>query len=337
MKEVTGKVAFITGAGSGIGLGLARVFHAAGMKVVIADLDQQHLDAALPHFRVRPQAAHAIKLDVTDRDVMARAADEVERVFGKVHVLCNNAGVGVFGSLLEASYDDWDWALGVNVGGVINGVQTFLPRMLVHGEGGHIVTTSSMSGLLARIGGIYAATKYALVGYMETLRAELEPHGIGVSVLCPGLVNTAIFEGENSRPARYRNTRFRALVSGEQGDVMREQVLPTGMDPMEVGQRVLRGIRRNDLYILTHPEYEAGLRERFEAILASFPLEKPPARRVAASVAVLRNPMFAAERDRRLAERRKRSPAKARHKPKAAGKSKSGRAVHKRKRVRKPG
>src|SRR6185295_1088764 len=329
MKEVTGKVALITGGGSGIGLVMARICHAAGMQVVIADLDQQHLDAALAHFRAQPQAVHAIKLDVTNRDAMARAADEVERVFGKVHILCNNAGVGVFGSLLEASYDDWDWALSVNVGGVINGVQTFLPRMLAHGEGGHIVTTSSMSGLLACVGGIYITTKYALVGYMETLRLELAPRGIDVSVLCPGLVHTAIFEGENSRPARYRNTRFRALVSGAQGDVMREQVLPTGMDPMEIGRRVLQGIQRNDLYILTHPEYEPGLRERFDAILASFPAETPPAPRVAASAGVLRHPMFAAERDRRLAQRRKRSPSKARRKSKSRVKSGRGSAVKK--------
>lgn len=310
MKDFKGKVAFITGAGSGIGLGMARALRSAGMRIVIADISQQHLDRALSDLGERPQDVHAIRLDVTDREAMARAADEAERTFGRVHVLCNNAGVGVFGSLLEASYDDWDWALAVNVGGVVNGVQTFLPRMLAHGEGGHIVTTSSMSGLLAAIGGIYITTKYALVGYMETLRLELAPHGIGVSVLCPGLVNTAIFEGENSRPARYRNTRFRALVSDQPGDVMREQVLPTGMDPLEIGRRVLTGIRRNDLYILTHPEYQAGLRERFDAILASFPREKPPARRVAGSAAVLRNPMFAEERDRRLAEHRKASPAK---------------------------
>jgi NAD(P)-dependent dehydrogenase (short-subunit alcohol dehydrogenase family) len=333
MKTVTSKVAFITGGGSGIGLGMARAFHAAGMKVVIADLDQEHLDAAMAHFRAQPHTVHAIKLDVTNREAMARAADETERVFGKVHVLCNNAGVGVFGSLLEASYDDWDWALSVNLGGAINGVQTFLPRMLAHGEGGHIVTTSSMSGLLACIGGIYITTKYALVGYMETLRLELASHGIGVSVLCPGLVNTAIFEGENSRPARYRNTRFRALVSDAQGDVMREQVLPTGMDPMEIGRRVLQGMQRNDLYILTHPEYEPGLRERFDAILASFPAETPPAARVAASAGVLRHPMFAAERDRRLAQRSKRAPA--RRKSKSRAKPGSVSATRRRKRVRK--
>jgi NAD(P)-dependent dehydrogenase (short-subunit alcohol dehydrogenase family) len=333
MKTVTGKVAFITGGGSGIGLGMARAFHAAGMKVVIADLDQQHLDAAMAHFRAQPHTVHAIKLDVTDREAMARAADEAERVFGKVHVLCNNAGVGVFGSLLEARYDDWDWALSVNLGGAINGVQTFLPRMLAHGEGGHIVTTSSMSGLLACIGGIYITTKYALVGYMETLRLELASHGIGVSILCPGLVNTAIFEGENSRPARYRNTRFRALVSDAQGDVMREQVLPTGMDPKEIGRRVLQGVQRNDLYILTHPEYEPGLRERFDAILASFPAETPPAARVAASAGVLRHPMFAAERDRRLARRSKRPPS--RRKSKSRAKPGSVSATRRRKRVRK--
>jgi NAD(P)-dependent dehydrogenase (short-subunit alcohol dehydrogenase family) len=333
MKDLAGKVAFITGAGSGIGLGIARTLHAAGMKVVIADLDQQHLDTALTHFRAPPPAVHAIKVDVTDRQAMTRAADEAERVFGPVHVLCNNAGVGVFGSLLEATYDDWDWALGVNLGGVINGVQTFVPRMLAHGEGGHIVTTSSMSGLLAAIGGIYITTKYALVGFMETLRLELEPKGIGVSVLCPGLVNTAIFEGENSRPTRYRNTRFRALVGNEPGDVMREQVLPTGMDPMEIGRRVLGGIKRNDLYILTHSEYEPGLRERFEAILASFPTETPPAARVTGSAGVLRHPMYAAERDRRLAERRRRAPTKSRSKPKSRGKS--ARTVRKRRRVHK--
>ncbi|HEY7378519.1 MAG TPA: SDR family NAD(P)-dependent oxidoreductase [Steroidobacteraceae bacterium] len=315
MRAVAGKVAFITGAGSGIGLGIARTLHAAGMKVVIADLSQEHLDRALPHFAARAADVHAIRLDVTDRDAMMRAADEAERVFGSVHILCNNAGVGVFGSLLEASYDDWDWALGVNVGGVVNGVQTFLPRMLAHGEGAHVVTTSSMSGLLAAIGGIYITTKYALVGFMETLRLELAPHGIGVSVLCPGLVNTHIFEGENSRPARYRNTRFRALVSDAPGDVMREQVLPTGMDPMEIGRRVLAGIRRNHLYILTHPEYREGLRERFDAILASFPRERPLARRVAGSAAVLRNPMFAEERERRLAEHRKAAGKSRKRKP----------------------
>ena len=183
------------------------------------------------------------------------------------------------------------------------------------------------------IGGIYITTKYALVGYMETLRLELEPHGIGVSVLCPGLVNTAIFEGENSRPARYRNTRFRALAAMS-GDVMREQVLPTGMDPMEVGRRVLQ---RNSSQRPLHPD-APGIRSRACASVSmrSWPHFRPRRRRHGGwppRSGVLRHPMFAAERDRRLAERRKRSPAKARRKRRRE--RSQDRAVRKRKK-RKP-
>lgn len=303
MKDVAGKVAFITGGASGMGLGMARAFSAAGMKVVIADVRRDHLEQAISRFRGSQAQVHPIQVDVADRDAMARAADETERVFGKVHLLCNNAGVGIFGSLLEATYDDWDWGLGVNLGGVINGVQTFLPRIRSHGEGGHILTTASMSGLLGGVAGIYATAKYAVVGFMECLRPELEPLGIGTSVFCPGLVNTSIFEAEKLRPARFANTRYQAPAEGH-AEFMRTKILPTGMDPLEAGERVLQGIRRNDLYILTHPEYETGLRERFEAILASFPVEgPPPAARVAAEAVVLRHPMFPAERDRRLRAR----------------------------------
>lgn len=305
MKEVSGKVAFITGGASGMGLGMARVFSKAGMKVVIADVRRDHLDAAMAHFRSIKADVHPVQVDVANREAMSRAADESERVFGKVHVLCNNAGVGIFGPLLEATYDDWDWGLGVNLGGVINGVQTFLPRMRKHGEGGHIVTTASMSGLLGGVAGIYVAAKYAVVGFMETLRPELEPYGIGVSVFCPGLVNTNIHEVEKLRPAQYANTTYKTPAE-TRAEYMKTKILPAGMDPLEVGERVLRGIRRNDLYILTHPEYELGLRERFAAILASFPVEgPPPPARVAAEVVVLRHPMFAEERDRLLRERGK--------------------------------
>jgi NAD(P)-dependent dehydrogenase (short-subunit alcohol dehydrogenase family) len=305
MKNVEGKVAFITGGASGMGLGMARVFSKAGMKVVIADVHRDHLDSAMEKFRGANPGVHALQVDVADRAAMTRAADEAERVFGKVHVLCNNAGVGIVGPILEATYDDWDWGMGVNLGGVINGVQTFASRIRKHGEGGHIVTTASMSGLLGGVAGIYATAKYAVVGFMETLRPELEPFGIGVSVFCPGLVNTNIHEVEKHRPAQYGNTTYRA-PSEKRAQFMKAKILPSGMDPLEVGERVLRGIRRNDLYILTHPEYEPGLRERFAAILASFPVEgPPPPARVAAEAVVLRHPMFAAERDRLLRERAK--------------------------------
>lgn len=305
MKSVAGKVAFITGGASGMGLGMARVFVRAGIKVVIADVRRDHLDQALAHFKGAEHSVHAIELDVADRAAMWRAADETERVFGKVHILCNNAAVGIIGPALDATFDDWDWGLGVNIGGVVNGVQIFLPLIREHGEGGHIVTTASMGGIFAAgVAPIYNTSKYAVVGYMEALRPELEPLGIGVSAFCPGLVNTNIHEVEQLRPEQFSDTNSRDAAIAR-ASMMKNKVLPAGMDPMEIGERVLRGIRNNDLYILTHPEYEQGIRDRFEAILASIPVEQeqPPAARVAAESRVLRNPIFAAERDRKLRER----------------------------------
>ncbi len=307
MKNVNGKVAFITGGASGMGLGMARVFSAAGMRVVIADVREDHLESALQLFREPNPGVHVIRADVADRKAMAHAAVETEQVFGKVHVLCNNAGVGLVGSLLEASYDDWDWAMGVNLDGVFNGIHEFVPRIRSHGEGGHVVTTSSMGGLFAAgAAGIYNAGKYAVVALMEQLRPELAPHGIGVSAFCPGLVNTNIHQIERTRPAHYARTGYaaRAADQAAREEFMKTKILPAGMDPMEVGRRVLQGMLHNDLYILTHPEYEPGLRERFEALLASMPVEPPPsAARVAAEAVVLRNPLYAQERDRRLLAR----------------------------------
>jgi len=335
MKEVAGKVAFITGGASGMGLGMARVFSKAGMKVVIADVRRDHLDSAMEHFRGAEAGVLPLQVDVADRAAMARAADETERAFGKVHILCNNAGVGIVGPLLDATYDDWDWGLSVNLGGVINGVQTFLPRIRRHGEGGHIVTTASMSGLLGGVAGIYVAAKYAVVGFMETLRPELEPLNIGVSVFCPGLVNTNIHEVEKLRPAKYAHTTYKAPAE-TRAEFMKAKILPAGMDPLEVGERVLRGIRRNDLYILTHPEYEPGLRERFAAILASFPIEgPPPPARVAAEAVVLRHPMFAAQRDRLLRERAKQATkrrARSAERPRVKSKRTARRVTRRRKR-----
>ena len=135
MKIVEGKTAFITGGASGVGFGMAQVFAEAGMKVVIADIRQDHLDEAMAHFKATNAAVHPIKLDVTDRAAFARAADETEEVFGKVHLVCNNAGINLFNDMAEASYEDWDWVLGVNLGGVVNGVHTFVDRIKMHGEG----------------------------------------------------------------------------------------------------------------------------------------------------------------------------------------------------------
>lgn len=238
------------------------------MKVAVASRNIAHLEEAGAALEEMGGAVHTIQLDVADRAAMAAAADEVEQVFGKVHVLCNNAGTGIAVPIGGATYNDWDWALSVNLGGVINAVQAFLPKIRAHGEGGHIVSTSSMSGLfLNGNAGVYSTTKYAIVGMMEALRDELEAENIGVSVYCPGVVNTKFFASEDSRPSKFKENR---ALSAE----LRAQLtsaLVVGMDPREAGEYVVRGIRENRLYILSHPEYAQGVRERFEAILASMP------------------------------------------------------------------
>jgi NAD(P)-dependent dehydrogenase (short-subunit alcohol dehydrogenase family) len=303
MERVDGAVAFITGGASGMGLGMAQVFSGAGMRVVIADIRQDAIDGALRLFPAGNPGVFGVRLDVSDRAAYVRAADAAEAKFGKIHVLVNNAGIGIVGSLLTATYADWDWGLAVNLGGVINGIQTIMPRIRRHGEPGHIVTTSSMSGIFAAgVAGIYTTAKYAVVGLMESLRPELEPHSIGVSAFCPGLVNTNIGEVDKLRPAEFRDSTYGAGAA-DRAAFMREKIFPHGMSPIEIGERVLEGIRRNDLWILTHSEYREGARQRFDAILASFPADTAPPERVTAEAMVVRNPLFAAERERRLAQR----------------------------------
>src|ERR1700734_1836221 len=202
MREVAGKVAFITGGDSGIGLGIARAFTDAGMKVVITYRTRSHLDEAMKLLQGAADRVHAINLDVTDRAAMEKAAAETVEVFGKVHVLVNNAGVAVIGGLSHASYEDWDWAMSVNAGGVFNGVRAFLPRIQAQGEGGQIVSVSSLAGMLGHApAGVYTASKFAVVGMMEALRAELAGTNIGVTVFCPGIVNTNIGSSARNRPA----------------------------------------------------------------------------------------------------------------------------------------
>jgi len=270
MIDLEGKVAFVTGATSGIGLGIARALHGAGMKVVIASRQNSHLEAAMRFFPDAQGSVYPLQLDVRDRDAMALAVEEVIRVFGKVHVLCNNAGIGIMAPVSQATYRDWDWAIAVNIGGAVNGIRSFLPRILEQSEGGHIVSTASMGGLfLGGIGGVYCTTKYAVVGMMESLRAELAPLGVGVSVFCPGLVNTNFHESEEGRPEEYAEEG--RTMNPEVKQRIKDQFMAKGMDPFEAGQRVLEGIRNNDLYIISHPEYAQGIRERFDAILASVP------------------------------------------------------------------
>jgi NADP-dependent 3-hydroxy acid dehydrogenase YdfG len=287
VENVSGRTAFVTGGASGIGLGMATAFAGAGMNVVIADLRADHIETALE--RLAGERVHAIELDVTDRKGFARAADESQEVFGNVHVLCNNAGMGILGPVTAARYDDWDWGLGVLVGGVVNGVQTFLPRMLAHGEGGHIVNTSSMAGVLPIPGAaIYITAKAAVIGLSEALRSELAEDGIGVSAFCPGPVQTNIREGGRVRPERYRDSGYAQL----EHELERRPNSPLWMDPVECGERVLEGIRRNDLYIFTHREFREGADERFRAMLASFPDEPLDEERAEAISFLLSNAIF---------------------------------------------
>ena len=274
MDNLEGKTAFITGGASGIGLGIAKAFVSAGMNVVIADLRQDHIDEAVEYFESRQQGRniHAIRLDVTDREAMSAAADEAEKVFGHVHVVVNNAGVGIEGPLKEATYADWDFGMGVNLGGVINGVQTFTPRIRAHGEGGHIVSTASLAGMITMPSNMimYVTAKAAVIAMMESLRTELAAEGVGVSVLCPGPIKSNIHQLNQNRPERFGAGE--AFVEAADRLAQR-QVSDLWMEPEEVGDMVVDAIRNDRLYIITHGEWREAAENRFKAILEAMPKE----------------------------------------------------------------
>jgi NAD(P)-dependent dehydrogenase (short-subunit alcohol dehydrogenase family) len=277
MKDLAGRTAFITGGANGIGLGLARVLLDQGCKVAVADIREDSIEQALALLDNREVAG--IRLDVTSRDGFAAAAAEAEGQLGPVTLLFNNAGINLFRSIDESSYEDWDWVLGVNLQGVINGVQTFVPRMKERGLGGHIVNTASMASFLASgMPGIYNCSKYAVRGLSESLRHSLHPHGIGVSVLCPGLVRSEIYRSDEVRPAEHAE-------GGHATDPAFVEILgkvhQIGMDPIEVAEKVVAAIRANRFYIFSHPEFKDELEEVFDQILAEFPDEAPDPQRLA--------------------------------------------------------
>jgi NAD(P)-dependent dehydrogenase (short-subunit alcohol dehydrogenase family) len=295
MQDVDGKVAFITGGASGIGLGLAKVLVRAGAKVVMADVRQDHLDEAQQWFTGNglESSVLCIRLDVTDRAAYAGAAEQTIKRFGKAHILVNNAGMGIGGSIKQAKYDDWDWGLGVMIGGVINGITTFLPYILKHGEGGHIVNTSSMAAVIPMTNfSIYGTAKAAMIGLSESIRGDLAADNIGVSAFCPGPVQTNIRESGKTRPDKYKRDSGFAEIEAR----LRERPnSPLWMDPVECGERILRGIRRNDLYIFTHREFKEGAAEHFAAMLAAFPDEPLNTGRADAIRFLLSNPIFTEE------------------------------------------
>jgi NADP-dependent 3-hydroxy acid dehydrogenase YdfG len=268
MKDVVGKVAFVTGGASGIGLAMARSFSAAGMKVAITDIEEAALDRVQDEFAESGAEVIHLKLDVTDRDAMEQAARETEAAFGKIHVVCNNAGVAVGGRVDAMDYNDWDWVMGVNLNGVINGVQTFVNRIKAHGEGGHFVNTASMAGQMPIPGGsIYTTSKYAVVGLSEVMRTDLARYDIGVSVLCPGGVTTNVAKSGRNRPA---NLKREADTSRLSLGKLSETVMEDMLDASVIGDMVLEAILADDLYIFSHPHLKPIVDARTAAIHASF-------------------------------------------------------------------
>jgi NAD(P)-dependent dehydrogenase (short-subunit alcohol dehydrogenase family) len=278
MIDLEGKTAFITGGASGIGLGIAGALLEVGMNVMVADRRPDHIEEALTGLRqwVETRHLHAICLDVTDRAAMAAAADETERVFGRLHVLVNNAGVGLQGPFKGISYADWDFGLGVNLGGVINGLQTFLPRIRAHGQGGHIVNTASLAALVPMPAAfvVYVAAKAAVVTISETIRDELARERIGVSVLCPGPVRTNIHEVSANRPPQFGVGE--AYRQAEQAGATKVP-FPSMMEPAEVGGLVLKAVRNDEFYVITHGEWRPMAAARHAALLAAMPEKVDPA------------------------------------------------------------
>lgn len=266
MRDLKGKVAFITGGAGGIGLAMAKVFGREGMSVMLADIEAPALDRAVEELRGLQVRAEGVVADVTNRDSLRAAALETIARFGKVHLVCNNAGVGSGGAFGSVPAKDWAWVVDVNQLGVVYGMETFAPLMLSHGEGGHFVNTASMAGFVSPPGmEPYCATKFAVVAMSEGWAAQLAPQGVGVSILCPGFVKTRIHESRRNRPADYgEDTRPPGF------DASLAMPVLTGIPVEPVAERVLEGVIDGDLYIFTHPEMRAAVEARFAGVMAAF-------------------------------------------------------------------
>ena len=246
--DIAGKVAIVTGAASGVGLGIATALAEAGAKVALADIQKEAVEQAAHGLAATGKTVVPVVIDVTDDSSVAAAAREVERAFGKLHIACNNAGVALHGTkLVDVRLDEWDWVIRVNVYGVIHGIRHFVPAIQKHGEGGHVVNTASVSGLHMRRGtnqGAYSMSKYAVVALSEALEIELDGTNVGVTVLCPGPVNTNIADGAKNRPERMGGAFHRA-----QDAYLRERLSREGLAPLEAGRKVAGAIRDGQFYL----------------------------------------------------------------------------------------
>jgi NAD(P)-dependent dehydrogenase (short-subunit alcohol dehydrogenase family) len=270
MQDLVGKVAFVTGAASGIGLGIAEALAQAGVKVMMADIEQDALDREVARLAATNADVAGVRADVSLKDELQRAADATIERFGKVHILVNNAGVGGGGTYGEWSDASWDWVIGVNLMSVVWGIEIFGPLMEQHGEGGQIVSTASMAGLVAAVAPGYNVTKYGVVALSEGLRPTLA--GIGVSVLCPGFIRTRIMESARAIPERLVGQIALPDPTALPNEfaVMATQAIQNGIDPLYVGELVVEGIEGDWPYIFTDNNFEAGVDLRFAAIKAGF-------------------------------------------------------------------
>ncbi|MFO1402517.1 MAG: SDR family NAD(P)-dependent oxidoreductase [Steroidobacteraceae bacterium] len=276
MKDYQGKVAFITGGASGAGLGQAKVFAAAGCHLVLADVRPKPLAEAHAWFSERGVRVHTIQLDITDRAAYARAADEVEKVYGTPpQLLFNTAGVNTFGPVEKSTFEDFDWVMGVNLGGVVNGMLTFVPRMIAAGKGGYIVTTASVGGFQGgALAAVYCAAKAAVINLMESYHMALKAYGIGVSVLCPANIRSNIAEATFTRPASLAKTGY--TVNAQTIESLR-QIHSHGMDPEELARHTKAAMEANQLYIIPYPEEKERLEKHFADITnAIMPMSADP-------------------------------------------------------------
>ncbi len=268
MDRLSGRTAVITGAASGIGAGMAEAFAEAGVHLALLDLEEGRLRRVADRLDRSGVEVRCFTVDVSDRDAMKLTAVQVTAAFPAIHILCNNAGVGYTGVPLDRVPDaDWDWVLGVNLMGVVNGLQAFLPAILGHGEGGHIVNTASIGGHHIMPGwryGLYTTSKFAVVGLSEALADDLAGRGVGVSVLCPAAVDTAIYDVGRNRPARFGGPFAQAP------DPNLAAALKAGMKPVEIGRWVVRAILDSQLHIFPHPKTRDFIERRYDRLIAAY-------------------------------------------------------------------
>jgi len=290
ITDVKDKVAYVTGGSSGIGLGIARALHEKGAKVVLGNLNDKQWEEALKHFPPNDPRVATVVQDVMDRDAWEKKADEIESKFGPVHILVNNAGVGLFSSVKDGTYKDWDWGMGVNFWGPVYGCHTFIPRMLKHGQGSHIVTTTSTDGILLGTAGIYAVSKMAVSGLMEQLRHELRNTNIGTSNLVPGMTTSNLGRSESEyRPANLKNDPppGAPAAAGNRPRFTPPPQPPTTpywarpQDPLTVGRLVVDAIYHNDMWITPAPEYVVGVKARGDAMAESMVAYQPMPKHIA--------------------------------------------------------